>query len=192
MSDFFGWFAALTSGLRALPQSLRLRRSTTAHGLSAESMAFTGINGVAWMIWSWDADLLSVFASSSVTALGFLWIAWRIRHESTQHFNRLLVLSAATYGLVWTTFGPEGLGYAGAIGSTVQFLPQAYKTFRSTNLSDVSPGTYLLASLNEASWLTYAALTVEPLIGIAYVVRLPTSLYILISVLRSHPDGDET
>ena len=50
------------------------------------------------------------------------------------------------------------IGSAAATLTTVAFIPQAWKTFRSRNTADLSLGMYALFTLGVALWLTYGIL----------------------------------
>lgn len=184
--DAFGWFAATTSGLRSIPQILRLRSGPTSAGVSAASMAFTSLNGLAWIVWSASIENLPVLVSSTLTFFGFFEVARRARKSISKKEILLLGLVSASYIGTFFVAGPIGLGVLGSVGSAVQFLPQARKALRVSDRSGISPGTYILAASNEGAWLAYAALTNEPLLALPYLVRLPTSLLILLLVSNWH------
>lgn len=50
------------------------------------------------------------------------------------------------------------IGYAAAILTTLAFLPQLVKTWRSRSARDVSLGTFLMFTLGVALWLAYGLL----------------------------------
>lgn len=177
--EAFGWFAAITSGLRSVPQVVRLWGGQTVAGVSAASMAFTSMNGLAWVIWSADSGNDPVLLSSALTFAGFLEVARRTRQSLSSAERLTLAGAALLYSATFFAFGPSGLGVLASVGSTVQFIPQAREVLRATDHSGVASGTYVLATLNESSWLVYAAVTREPLLALPYLVRLPTSLFIL-------------
>lgn len=190
--EAFGWFAAATSGLRSVPQLVRMRRQGTSSGVSAASMAFTSMNGLAWVIWSANTGNTPVLVSSGLTFVGFLEVARRSRRSISMNSRVMLGLGLSLYAGALLLFGPVALGVLGSAGSTVQFLPQAREILRTADRSGVAPGTYALSTINELSWLTYAFVTREPLLAIPYLVRLPTSLYILALASgrrRPPPDG---
>lgn len=177
--EAFGWFAAITSGLRSVPQVVRSWGGQTMAGVSATSMAFTSMNGLAWVIWSVDSGNDPVLLSSALTFVGFLEVARRTRRSLSSAERLALTGALLLYTATFFAFGPAGLGVLGSVGSTVQFIPQARVVLRTADHSGVASGTYVLATLNESSWLAYAAVTREPLLALPYLVRLPTSVFIL-------------
>lgn len=185
--EILGWVAATTSGARAFPQLARLR--TSSAGVSATSAAFTAVTAYGWVAWSAALSLWPVLTSSLLTALGFSLIWFRLKPRypgpaaaaSIAAWSLLLVLAAA-YGVIFNQWGT--LGWLGAVGSAVQFIPQAGRTLRSADLSGVSAGTYLLALANEVLWLAYAAYIWSVPLAAPYLLRIPVSTVILVQVTR--------
>lgn len=68
----------------------------------------------------------------------------------------------------WTTFA----GLAGAIGTTVAWLPQVAATLRSRSARDISWGYLRLFSFGVAMWLVYGILRRDPVIVLANVTTL--------------------
>lgn len=185
--EVLGWIAAATSGARAFPQIVRLRTSTA--GVSAASAAFTAVTAYGWVAWSTALSLWPVLASSLLTAAGFSFIWLRLKPRSTGYAGTaaiaawsVLLLLAAAWGLrsgQWET-----LGWLGAVGSAVQFIPQAARAVRAADLSGVSSGTYLLSLSNELLWFTYAVYTRSAPLAAPYLLRIPVSSLILAQVTR--------
>ncbi len=185
MTELFGWFAAVSSAARSLPQLVRTARAPSASGgVSAAGAAFVGINALSWTFWSAPAGVLPVLFSSVTTAAGFLAVSWLLRASLPRRDRVVLAVALSGYVAVGLLFGPTGLGYAGSVGSSVQFVPQALRTLRSGDGSGVAPGTYALAAVNEIGWLVYAVLSGLPLVAAPYLLRLPVSLLLLFLLLR--------
>jgi MtN3 and saliva related transmembrane protein len=89
---------------------------------------------------------------------------------------------------------PEDLiGYIAACLTTCSFLPQAWLTFRTRDVSGISLGMYSAFTLGIALWLVYGlALKAWPVVA-ANTVTLVLALAILIMKLRfgrnSNPAG---
>lgn len=153
------------------------------------AVAFTAITAAGWVLWSVALGLWPVTASSLVTALGFGFIWFRLR---TLPHGRSTVLSLSCWGAVvaagaaWGALSGDWgvLGWVGASGSAVQFLPQAVRTLRATDLSGVSASTYLLSLSNELLWLGYAVLTWSAPLAAPYLLRAPISATILVQTGR--------
>lgn len=73
----------------------------------------------------------------------------------------------------------DWFGYAAAVLTTVAFVPQAWLTFKTRDVSGISLGMYSIFTLGVALWLAYGwALKAWPII-VANVVTLLLSLSIL-------------
>ena len=78
----------------------------------------------------------------------------------------------------------DWLGYAAATLTTVSFVPQAWLTFRTRDVSGVSLGMYSCFTLGVALWLGYGlALQAWPIVA-ANVVTLGLAASILVMKLR--------
>ena len=82
-------------------------------------------------------------------------------------------------------FHPTDLiGYGAAFLTTVSFVPQAWLTLRSRNVSGISLGMYTLFTAGVALWLIYGAIQRSwPLVG-ANAVTLLLALTVLVMRLR--------
>lgn len=77
----------------------------------------------------------------------------------------------------------DWLGYAAAVLTTLAFVPQAWLTFKTRDVSGISLGMYSVFTLGVALWLAYGwALKAWPII-VANVVTLLLSLSILLMKL---------
>jgi MtN3 and saliva related transmembrane protein len=78
----------------------------------------------------------------------------------------------------------EWVGFLAACLTTLSFVPQAWLTFRTRDVSGISLGMYSAFTLGVALWLVYGlALGVWPLIA-ANAVTLSLALAILVMRLR--------
>lgn len=71
------------------------------------------------------------------------------------------------------------IGLAAGFCTTVAFLPQAVKTWRSKSAKDLSLGMYLIFCTGVALWLTYGILISDLPIILTNVVTLVLALSIL-------------
>jgi len=71
------------------------------------------------------------------------------------------------------------IGLAAGFCTTLAFLPQALKTWRSKSAKDLSLGMYLIFCTGVALWLTYGILISDLPIIITNVVTLILALSIL-------------
>jgi MtN3 and saliva related transmembrane protein len=78
------------------------------------------------------------------------------------------------------------LGYVAATLTTSSFVPQAYKTFRSKDVSGISLTMYSMFTFGMMLWLVYGFLINAWPIIVANAVTLSLALTILSMRLRYH------
>jgi MtN3 and saliva related transmembrane protein len=76
------------------------------------------------------------------------------------------------------------IGYAAAGLTTCSFVPQAWLTFRTRNVSGISLGMYSVFTLGVALWLAYGLLLEAWPVVAANAVTLALALAILVMKLR--------
>ncbi|MFM8691144.1 MAG: SemiSWEET transporter [Limnohabitans sp.] len=76
------------------------------------------------------------------------------------------------------------IGSLAACLTTASFIPQAWKTFRSRDVSGISLGMYSLFTAGVALWLVYGLLLMAWPIIIANVITTSLALAILVMKLR--------
>ena len=78
----------------------------------------------------------------------------------------------------------DWVGSAAACLTTASFVPQAWHTFRSRDVSGISLPMYSLFTLGVALWLLYGILLLAWPIIIANVITISLALMILIMKLK--------
>lgn len=78
----------------------------------------------------------------------------------------------------------EWLGYAAATLTTASFVPQAWHTWRTRDVSGISAGMYSVFTLGVALWLLYGLRIGSLPVTIANAVTLSLALMILVMKLR--------
>ena len=85
------------------------------------------------------------------------------------------------------------IGFTAAFCTTVAFLPQAIKAWRTRSVGDLSLFTFLVFTVGVACWLAYGVLTVDWPIILANLVTLLLAGSILVMRLafasRAAPKG---
>ena len=76
------------------------------------------------------------------------------------------------------------IGAAAAILTTVSFVPQALKTFRTRDVSGISLGMYSLFTIGVALWLVYGLMLGDAPIVVANAITLALALAVLVMKLR--------
>ena len=84
----------------------------------------------------------------------------------------------------------DSLGYCAATLTTASFIPQAWLTFRSRDVSGISLGMYSVFTLGVALWLSYGVmLRAWPIvIANAITLMLAASILTMKLVLRDRRD----
>lgn len=78
----------------------------------------------------------------------------------------------------------EAVGTAAATLTTVSFVPQAWLTWRTRDVSGISVGMYSAFALGVALWLLYGVLIGSWPIIVANVITLTLAMAILVMRLR--------
>ena len=73
----------------------------------------------------------------------------------------------------------ELVGYAAASLTTMAFVPQAYKVYKTNQTKDLSLSLFITFSLGVFMWLVYGILLQSVPMIIANTITLSLSLYIL-------------
>lgn len=76
------------------------------------------------------------------------------------------------------------IGYVAASLTTLSFVPQAWHTFRTRDVSGISLGMYSAFTLGVALWLVYGLLMGAWPIVVANVITLALAVGILVMKLR--------
>ncbi|MEI8030729.1 MAG: SemiSWEET transporter [Comamonadaceae bacterium] len=83
-----------------------------------------------------------------------------------------------------TATASEFIGYLAAFLTTASFVPQAWHTFTTRDVSGISLGMYSAFTLGIACWLIYGLLLGAWPIVIANVITLALATTILVMKLR--------
>ena len=78
------------------------------------------------------------------------------------------------------------LGYTAAFCTTVAFVPQAWKVYRTKQTNDLSLGMFALFTAGVALWLAYGVLIASAPIYIANTFTLLLAGYILVMKLTEN------
>ena len=80
---------------------------------------------------------------------------------------------------------PEYIGFIAAILTTMSFIPQVIRVYKTADTKAISLKMYLLFSTGVFFWLIYGVLIGELPIIIANFITLILALFILIKKIRS-------
>ena len=85
-----------------------------------------------------------------------------------------------------TLLSADVIGYIAATLTTVSFVPQAWHTFSTKDVSGISLGMYSVFTVGIALWLAYGLMLSAWPIVIANVITLVLASLILVMKLRYH------
>jgi MtN3 and saliva related transmembrane protein len=85
-----------------------------------------------------------------------------------------------------TMFNPTFLGLAAAFCTTVAFLPQVVKTWKTRSTADISLGTFVVLLLGIVLWLAYGVLLGDAPLIVSNGITLVLAGSILDSYVRDH------
>ena len=85
-----------------------------------------------------------------------------------------------------TLLSADVIGYIAATLTTVSFVPQAWHTFNTKDVSGISLGMYSVFTVGIALWLVYGLMLSAWPIVIANVITLALASLILVMKLRYH------
>lgn len=77
------------------------------------------------------------------------------------------------------------LGFFAAFCTTIAFLPQAFKVWKSNNTKDISLSMFIIFTIGVFSWLIYGILIYDLPIIIANSLTLIFSLFILFYIIKN-------
>ncbi|MDC3090826.1 SemiSWEET transporter [Rickettsiales bacterium] len=77
------------------------------------------------------------------------------------------------------------LGYFAAFCTTIAFLPQAFKVWKSNNTKDISLHMFMIFTIGVFSWLIYGILIKDFPIIISNSFTLIFSIFILYYILKN-------
>ncbi len=75
----------------------------------------------------------------------------------------------------------EFIGFLAAFCTTIAFIPQALKVWKTRSTKDISLMMFVIFSFGVLSWLVYGLLISNLPIIVANVITLTLSIYILIN-----------
>lgn len=84
----------------------------------------------------------------------------------------------------------ESIGYLAALLTTASFVPQAWLTFRTRDVSGISLGMYSAFTAGVALWLAYGLLLAAWPVVVANAITLALACTILVMKLRYGPRRD--
>lgn len=180
-TQILGAIGTLIGLVRALPQFLRLRIARDAHGVSLDTAATSSIVSFGWATYGWLTDqpaVLLATASSGVVFAGVFILALRYgRRLRELRTAPVWVFVLFVPAAIW---GPDALGVLLPMSVLVANIPQILISFRESDLTGLSLGTWLLSTMDGLTWGTYAVLAEDRAILVFGILQVVTSSPIVV------------
>lgn len=167
-----------------VPQVVRVLRRRTIAGVSA-STTWIGfaVNG-AWIAYGLSQALLPLVLLSGVYALGYGVVGVLL----ISHGSRAGLLHGGAAGAIGAAIvavaGWTALGTVLALAVGVQFLPQVAEAWRSSDLSGLAPGTYVVGIVDGLVWGGYGAVIGDLPLVLYGVVMCSVAVLVLVPCWR--------
>lgn len=175
--------------VRALPQLVRLIRTTDTHGVSLDTAATSSVVSFGWATYGVLTKQLPVTLATGASGVVFALItlyALKLRRRPRELRAAPVWFVVLAGGAV--VAGGGGLGLLLPISVLVANVPQLVVAFREADLTGLSASTWLLSMADGAVWLSYALVTGDTAILVFGVLQLTTSAAIVLRRMTWAPD----
>jgi uncharacterized protein with PQ loop repeat len=186
--DVLGWVGAVTGALVALPQVVRILRTSATTGVSPLTwQLLVGVN-LAWMAYGVITHHPNIVVSNTLYALctsTILILLWR--HRGTRLWQLFVpgILLGALIVAVDVFFGPIAFAVIAFIPAALSQLAQLRSLVVSQSIHGVSLWWLAYCVMNQGIWLTWALLADEVSVMIvATGLGTLMTLNLLLGVLR--------
>ncbi|WP_028638549.1 hypothetical protein [Nocardioides sp. URHA0032] len=208
LATLVGVAGTLLAAAYTVPQFRKLRRMTTAAGVSVAALASSTISGVAWTVFGvlehqvWVALPAAVAVPATAGAVTLAWLRGGSRARLWLPVTWLFVVSAAGLSAIWVGSGPATVVLGGSVALLV--VPAALTAWRSHDVSAIAAsawslmivdallaGAYGLLADVDAN-LIYAAVATIGSLAILLRVGIPAHVHARLVRLPDGIDPDVT
>lgn len=176
--DLYGWLGGALLVARIIPQIARIRRTGSYAGVSRAGLWCWLGNDIGWLSYGHSSGLTPLVASSAALTVLDLILLAQTRSGARAANEKLGKLWAALMTAL-AAAGSPALPAALIAASFSGTVPHAISSIRSSDLSGISPATWLLAGLDGILWLIYGAGTGDRPVTLYAALTLATSATIL-------------
>lgn len=202
LATLVGLAGTLLAVAYTVPQFRKLRRLTTAAGVSVAALANSTVSGVAWTVFGvlehqvWIALPSAVAVPATAGALGIAWLRGGSRARLWLPVAWLGVVLLAGLAAFWVGSGPATV----VLGSSVALLvtPAALTAWRSHDVSAIAASAWALMILDALLAGAYGVLahvnanliyaTVATIGSLAILLRIGIPAHVHARLVRL-PDG---
>lgn len=169
-----------------MPQLVRLLRAREAFGVSVDTAATSAICSFGWVAYGVLTDQFYFSLASGLTGLIFALIAlFALRFGRRVKELRVAPIWFIVLLLAGVVAGKNGLGLVLAVSVLVANIPQLRLAYKESNLTDLSLGTWSIATIEGLTWLTYSLLRQDiAIIVSAFFQALTSGLIVALKLAR--------
>jgi uncharacterized protein with PQ loop repeat len=148
LATLVGVAGTLLAAAYTVPQFRKLRRMTTAAGVSVAALASSTISGVAWTVFGvlehqvWVALPAAVAVPATAGAVTLAWLRGGSRARLWLPVTWLFVVSGAGVSAIWVGSGPATVVLGGSVALLV--VPAALTAWRSHDVSAIAASAWSL------------------------------------------------
>ena len=150
----------------AFPQARKLVRTRRADGVSTVWVGISMAMNAWWVVYGTASELWALIPVSGVSFVLYATIAGIMVRTVGRNAISGIVLGLCGLGLLPVPFlivgGWEMAGTVIGLGYGIQLAPAVVGAFRSTDLSGVAAGTWVIALVEAALWLLYGTYVGDP------------------------------
>jgi uncharacterized protein with PQ loop repeat len=175
---------------RGVPQAARARRAH-ADGVSRGTWLLIIVVAELWLAYGFVFRVPAQIAANlpNIALAGLIvYLVARAERVLWQSVAAAAALTAGATAVTMASLATHAgwvLSVPAVMGSISLYLPQTAKVLREVDLAGVSLTTWLLALLAALGWGAYGLLIHQPPIWIPCAVTVPSSLVIVVRVLRA-------
>jgi uncharacterized protein with PQ loop repeat len=162
--DYLPIAAAAFAIPQFLPQLLKLRATDDTAGVSWSWATLTSVNNAAWFAYFALAGYWTALvpAASATLLAGALTIMLTRRGQAKARPAVLINSWVALLVAGFTVAGRTGLGTLLTVAFTLQVIPSLWTAYRTTRLTGVAAGTWLLILGELSCWTVFGLHQADP------------------------------
>ena len=186
-------FTVLTVAI-VIPQARRLYLTRDASGLSVAGLFNGTVGYIAWVAY------LSVqqhwIAMAATAVAGLVWGATGAYAAARLGVTRSAITSTSGYAVVLCSLAVVDLTLFGivlSLGAVWSGIPSVHTAWRAEQISGISVGTWSLYIAESLSWLAWALVEKDLIVGLYGVLAAAVGVAVIAAVIarveaRQHPD----
>lgn len=167
-----------------IPQIVRLVRSGSIAGVSATTTWLGLVINLAWATYGVARDLPSVAVLSLVYVAGYTAVAALLVRGGNRGGAAMGLGAGAAFAVIALLAGWATLGTVLALVVGAQFVPQVLEAWRSTDLTALAPGTYVVSAIDGVIWGAIGLVSKDAPLVLYGVVMVTVAVLVLIPQRR--------